>query len=76
MSDLITFAIGFGVIAIVAYAFYVSGREKAQGEAFYTICELRREVRAGRLENERLKQRLNGIPRGDAYRVQDFGAGL
>lgn len=76
MSELIPFLIGVGMLAGVGYGFYIAGREKSAQVAWYTISELRREVRAGRLENERLRQRLNGIPKGDAYRVSKYGGDL
>lgn len=76
MSDLLPFLIGVAMLAAVGYGFYIAGREKAAQVAWFTISELRREVRAGRLENERLRQRINGIPKGDAYRVNNHRADL
>ena len=76
MYDLIIFAIGFAMMTGVGYAGYMAGREKAESAAWFTISELRREIRICRLEADRLQQRMNGIPKGDAHRVTNFRAGL
>jgi hypothetical protein len=76
MYEILTFAVGFGVLAVVAYAFYISGREKAERAAWFTISELRRELRASRIEIEGLRQ-VTGRP-GPGPRVHpiNFRAGL
>lgn len=70
MAEVVGFIVGFAVLAVVAYGFYMAGRDNAERRAFYTISELRREVRAERLEAYALRERLNRVHRGDAQRIR------
>jgi hypothetical protein len=70
MAEVVGLLAGFAVLAAVAYGFYMGGRDGAERRAFYTISELRREVRVERLEADRLRERLNRIQRGDAQRIR------
>lgn len=73
MSELLTFSAGVAVLAATALAFYMGGREKAERKAWHTISTLRREIRVIRMDNDRLRERINGLPKGDAYRARNSG---
>ena len=76
MYDLIIFAIGFGLMAAVAYGFYMAGREKAERAAWFTISELRRELRSSRIEIEGLRQATGRPNPGSRVHPINFRAGL
>lgn len=70
MTELIQFMIGGAIVLAVGYAGFLMGRDSGERQAFYTISELRRQVRALNLDLDRMRQRLNAIPRGDAQQIR------
>jgi hypothetical protein len=71
MTEALQYIAGLLVLVAVAVAFYLGGRDTGERRAYATVADLRHQLRAVKLDNERLRDRLNTIPRGDARRVVD-----
>jgi hypothetical protein len=71
MTEALQYVAGLLVLVAVAVAFYLGGRDTGERRAYSTVADLRHQLRVQKLENERLRDRLNTIPRGDARRFVD-----
>jgi hypothetical protein len=71
MTEALQYIAGLLVLVAVAVAFYLGGRDTGERRAYATVADLRHQLRVQKLENDRLRDRLNTIPRGDARRVVD-----
>lgn len=71
-TEHLQYVAGLLVLVIVAVAFYLGGRDTGERRAYATVADLRHQLRVQKLENERLRDRLNGIPKGDARMVRTY----
>jgi hypothetical protein len=69
MTEITQFAVGFLILFATGFGCWLASRDAAERRAAATIADLRHQLRVQSLDNGRLRERLNTIPRGDARRL-------